>query len=247
MKCPFCQNEMGDAADACPRCHRRYAPQVAGYIAQGWNALQGGAGEEARTAFNQALQATPPNDKKQIQSYVAHLFTQAKAPPTAAAAAAAPAHAQPQPRARRQARSAALQSVFQAATVSAPAPRPQAAQPAAGAAQRGLFFNFNERPVNIVRVMDDAKRQQAEFSGQYSQRKRLVALLLPAGLLFVGADVALGYNICTFSLVALVLWVAALVGFFVLRRTRPSTVRAPFSRRSRMTCRLSAPSSAGWT
>jgi hypothetical protein len=85
-----------------------------------------------------------------------------------------------------------------------------------------LFFNFNERPVNIVRVMDDAKRQQAEYAKTRSRRMRLVALLVPAGLLFICADVALGYNICTFSLVALVLWAAALIGFIVLRRNRPS-------------------------
>jgi hypothetical protein len=225
MKCPFCQNEMGDAADACPRCHRRHAPQVANYILQGWNALQGGAEEQARAAFTQALQATPQNDKKQIQSYVAYLFSQAKAPPGAAAAvAAAPAHSQVQPRAQAQPRAARQRARVapQAATVSAPAPRSQAAQSSARAAQRGLFFNFNERPVNIVRVMDDAKRQQAEFAARYAQRKWLIALLLPAGLPFICADVTLGYNICTFSLVALVLWVAALVGFVVLRRSRPT-------------------------
>jgi hypothetical protein len=213
MKCPFCQNEMGDAVDACPRCHRRHSPQVARYIAQGWNALLGGAEEEARAAFTQALQATPQNDKQQIQSYVAYLFTQAKAPPATAAASVQP---QPHPRARRQA-----QPTPRAATVSAPAPRPQASQPSARAARRGLFFNFNERPLNIVRVMDDAKRQQAEYAKRYTQRKWLVALLLPVGLPFVCADVTLGYNICTFSLVALVLWGAALVGFIVLRRSRP--------------------------
>ena len=214
MKCPFCQNEMGDAADMCPRCHRRHSPQVARYIAQGWNALQGGAEGDARTAFTQALQATPPNDKKQIQAYVAHLFTLAKTPP-------APVGPQSQSQAQPQSQPRARVAAPQAATVSAPAPR-QAAQPSAGAAQRGLFLNFNERPVNIMRVMDDAKRQQAEYATRYTQRKRRVALLLPAGLLFIGADVALGYNICTFSLVALVLWVAALVGFIVLRRNRPT-------------------------
>jgi hypothetical protein len=214
MKCPFCQNEMGDGADACPHCHRRHARQVARYIAQGWNALQGGAEGEARAAFNQALQATPQKDKKQIESYVAYLFTQAKASP----AAAAPVRPQSQPRARQQARPAPPQ----AATVSAPAPDPQAAQPSTHAVQRGLFFNFNERPVNIVRVMDDARRQQAEYARARIQRTRLIALLVPAGLPFILVDVALGYNICTFSLVALVLWGAALVGFIVLRRGWPT-------------------------
>ena len=212
MKCPFCQNEMGDAPDACPHCQRRHAPQVAQFIAQGWNALQGGAEGEARAAFTQALQATPPNDKEQVESYVAHFFEQAKAPPATAPAAPPPAqpqlHTPPAPP--------------QAATVAAPAPRPQAHRPAAGAAQRGLFFNFNERPANIVRVMDDAKRQQAEYAKARQQRMWLVALLVPAGLPFICADVALGYNICTFSLVSMVLWGAAVAGFILLRRSPPS-------------------------
>jgi hypothetical protein len=227
MRCPFCQNEMGAAADACPRCHRRHSPQVARFITQGWNALQGGAEEEARAAFTQALQATPQNDKAQIQSYVAYLFTQAKAPPAAAAASVgsqsqSQAQLRSQPQAQPQARPQAQRSAPpQSATVSAPAPR-QTAQPSAGAARRGLFFNFNERPVNIMRVMDDAKRQQAEYAKARTQRMRLVALLVPAGLPFICADVALGYNLHTFSLVALVLWGAALVGFIVLRRNRPT-------------------------
>ena len=57
MKCPFCQNEMGDAADACPRCHRRHAPQVAQYITQGWNALHAGAEEQARAALESGAYA----------------------------------------------------------------------------------------------------------------------------------------------------------------------------------------------
>ncbi len=212
MKCPFCQNEMGKATNACPRCHRRHSLQVARYILQGWNALQSGREEEARAAFTEALQATPQNDKAQIQSYVAYLFTQAKAPP----AAAAPVQPQSQPATQEQAQPAPPK----AATVSAP--RPRAAHPSAHAAQRGLFLNFNERPANIVRVMDDAKRQQAEYAQKRNRWKWLVAALVPAGLPFICADVTFGYNVCTFSLVALVLWGAAVVGVIVLRRNRPT-------------------------
>ena len=240
MKCPFCQNDMGDAPDACPHCQRRHAPQVAQYIAQGWNALQSGAEGEARAAFTQAVQATPPNDKKQVGLNVAHLLKQAKAPP--ATTPAAPSSTQPQ-------------APPQAATVAAPAPRPQARRPAAGAAQRGVLFDFNEKPVNIVRVMDDAKRQQAEYAEARTRRMRLVALLIPAGLPFICADVALGYNICTFSLVTMVLWGAAIAGFILLRRNQPTgqefgpgfdAARAIFEL-SRTTCHPSAPSLAGWT
>jgi len=70
--------------------------------------------------------------------------------------------------------------------------------------------------------MDDAKRQQAEYAQKRSRWKWLVAALVPAGLPFICADVTFGYNVCTFSLVALVLWGAAVVGLIVLSRNRPT-------------------------
>jgi hypothetical protein len=110
----------------------------------------------------------------------------------------------------------------QAATVAAPQPQRQASKPAKGGARRALFLNFNEKPVSIIRVMDDAKRQQAEFATDRARRARRLWLLLPAGLFFVLIDWLLGYSTCTFSLAGLGLWAMALLAFILLRRDRPT-------------------------
>jgi hypothetical protein len=203
---------MGDAQNACPRCGRPHSPYVAYYVAQGWNELKRGAEQPARAAFTEALRVTPPNDKQQLQSYVAYLVQQTEATgqvapqptPQAAAAQAAQVVAATPPR---------------AATVSAPAPRPQTSQPSPKA-RVALFFNFNEKPANIVHVMDDAVRKQAEFVKARGQRIWIVPLLLLGGLPFVYFDWLLGYNFFTFSLVALVLWGAAILSFILLMRNR---------------------------
>jgi len=106
----------------------------------------------------------------------------------------------------------------QAGAVAAPQPGAEAGRPAQGAPERALFLNFNEKPTNILRVMDQAKRQQGEFVTSFRQRLRLLLLLLPAGLPFVFLDWVLGNGLVAFSLVAYVLWGAALVGWMVLRR-----------------------------
>ena len=219
MQCPFCQNEMGNAQNACPRCGRPHSPYVAYYVAQGWNELKRGAEQQARAAFTEALRVTPPNDKQQLQSYVAYLVQQTEATrqvapqptPQAAAAQAAQVVAATPPR---------------AATVSAPAPRPQTAS-SPSPARVALFFNFNEKPANIVHVMNDAVRKQAEFVKARGQRIWIVPLLLLAGLPFVYLDWLLGYNFFTFSLVALVLWGAAILSFILLIRNRSVEAATP--------------------
>jgi hypothetical protein len=221
MQCPFCQSEMGDAQNACPRCGRPHSPYVAYYLAKGWNDLQRNVEPEARAAFTEALRVTPPNDKPQLQSYIAYLVQQTagsrmsalreQAPVVAAALSAAgvPVPSASRPQAAKPP---------QAATADAPAPRVQAGKLEAGS--RGLFFNFNEKPANIVRVMDQAKRQRMEAARARSQRIWFVPLALVAGLPFVYLDGLIGYNYLTFSLVAYVLWVAAIAGFVLLMRDR---------------------------
>jgi hypothetical protein len=113
----------------------------------------------------------------------------------------------------------------QVETVSAPMPQPQPGQPAKGASPRALFLNFNEKPANIIQVMDAAKREQGEFAQSYRKMVRILALLLPAGLPFIVLDWLLGNRFLTFSLVAYVLWGAALVGVIVLGRNLPATGR----------------------
>jgi len=222
MQCPFCQNDMGNAQDKCPRCGRPHAPYVAYYLAQGWNDLKRGAEQETRAAFTEALRVTPPNDKPQLQSYITYLVQQTatsrmgalrdQAPVVAAALSAVGA---PVPSASRPQAATPPQS----ATVAAPAPRVQPGK-SSEAASRGLFFNFNEKPVNIVRVMDQAKRQRIEAARARNQRTWIVPLLLVAGLPFVYLDGLIGYNYLTFSLVAYVLWGAAIVTFVLLMRDR---------------------------
>jgi hypothetical protein len=102
------------------------------------------------------------------------------------------------------------------------APQPPRVGPPAGAPARSLYFDFNEKPAGIVHVMDDARRRQDEFTRQRAQRFKIAWLLLPAGLPFCALDLLMGYNWCTFSLVAVVLWAAALVGLVLLARNRPA-------------------------
>jgi hypothetical protein len=205
---------MGDAQNACPRCGRPHAPYVAYYLAQGWNDLQRNAEQEARAAFTEALKVTPPNDKPRLQSCISYLVQQTaasrmgalrdQAPVVAAALAAAGVQQPPA-------------SSSQAAA--APAPRVQSGQ-SSEAAKRGLFLNFNEKPINIVHVMDKARRQRMQAAQARKRQMWIVPLLLVAGLPFVYLDGWVGYNYLTFSLVAFALWIAAIVTCTLLMRDR---------------------------
>jgi hypothetical protein len=106
----------------------------------------------------------------------------------------------------------------QAETVTAPLPGPQPESAARGASDRSLFLDFNEKPANIILVMDEARLRRGEFVKSFRSRLRILLLLLPAGLLFLLLDPLLGYGSVTFTLVACVLWGAALVGWYLLRR-----------------------------
>jgi len=240
MQCPFCQKELGNAQNACPVCKRPHAPYAAYHLAQGWNELQRGAQDKARAAFSEALRVTPQNDKPRLQAYIDYLVQQStqyrpspaqvapqvapqaavKAAPQRGAPGAPPAVAQAAMTAGIMA--AAASHSAQQASVAAPALRPRPTGNPSPTSQRALFLNFNDKPMSIVQVMDDAKQKQAQVSKQRPQRLWLIVLLFPAGLPFILADLALGYNICTFSLVALVLWAGAVVGLIVLLRDRPT-------------------------
>jgi hypothetical protein len=85
-----------------------------------------------------------------------------------------------------------------------------------------LFFDFNQSPRELVRVMDEAKEKQRAYRSQSGWRKLLAVLMFPLGLVFFILDVALGYNICTFTLVALTLWAGGL--FLLIRLGRQKQV-----------------------
>lgn len=108
-----------------------------------------------------------------------------------------------------------------------PVPAPQAVSPPAAGLRpaprpakgvRGLFMDFNQSPREIVRVMDETRQNVEEFRARQRRRRRLLWLAFPLGLPFVLADVLLGFNICTFSLVALVLWLGAFAGLIMAWR-----------------------------
>jgi len=89
--------------------------------------------------------------------------------------------------------------------------------------KRALFLHFNEKPANIIAVMDQAKRNQSEFVRQQTQRLRILALLMPVGLFFMLVYyVFRRQNLTALLLISYVLWGAALVGMLVLRRNWPS-------------------------
>jgi len=223
MQCPFCQNEMGNAQNACPRCGRPHSPYVAYYLAKGWNDLKRNAQADARNDFNEALRVTPPADQKHLQTYIAYLVQQVATPSAIAGAAIAAAQ---HPAAQQQ----AAQTASTAAPQTPPTPtgtRAQIGKPKAEPAQVALFFNFNEKPGNIVRVMDEAQQKQIKFAQARGKRIWIVPLLLVVGLLFIYLDALIGYNYFTFSLVGWVLWGAALVSFIFLMRNRSVTTTAP--------------------
>lgn len=278
MRCPFCQQEMGAAQQACPACGRPHSPYVAYCLQQAWLALQRMETQEAERVFAEALRYTPANDRAALQQYRAYLLQQAQAaraaaamspgpqtPAQPAAGTLAPAAATAIPPDQQPTRPAAVPAPSQArspagsrwvgpivlllallfcmlitvtirsarllpaiiilggAIVTASIIR--AAGPAkstAASGRRALFLHFNEQPLSVVRVMDDARRQQQDYARSRRNRVWLLVLLFPAGLLFILLDLALGYNMQTFTLVGLVLWAAAIIGLALLGRDKPT-------------------------
>ena len=285
MRCPFCQQELGDARLACPSCGRAHSPYVAHCLQQAWVELQRGARDRAGAAFDEAMRYTPAGDRPHLQHYISYL-TQQAAPATvsrdvaAGMAALSPGETPKDLPGAQPAGAASVgapQAVPAAQTVAAPrrgsarAPSNSgrwaapvvlgavlllcllfsmlsrwtwllpfllliggaivaatiigtAANPtdSAASARRALFLNFNERPSTIVKVMEDARTQQLAFARSRRTRQWLLALLFPAGLVFVILDLALGYNMQTFTLAGLALWAAAIIGMALLGRDKPT-------------------------
>ncbi|MCA9959677.1 MAG: hypothetical protein KC443_11620, partial [Anaerolineales bacterium] len=83
---------------------------------------------------------------------------------------------------------------------------------------QAVFMDFNEKPAQIVAVMDGVKTQAQTFRSGKQRVSRLLWLLFPLGIPFILLDLWLGYNVLTFSLVALVLWGSAVVGLSAVRK-----------------------------
>jgi hypothetical protein len=106
--------------------------------------------------------------------------------------------------------------------VSVPKP-PAHRPPPTGKGSRAIFMDFNQSPREIVQVMDEAQQKAKVFSSQRKRRLMVFWLLFPAGIPFLCIDLAMGYNILTFSLITIVLWGGGIVGLILAA----SSGRAP--------------------
>jgi hypothetical protein len=111
-----------------------------------------------------------------------------------------------------------------AATTAAPRDVPQPPEhrppPALKKGVRQVFFDFNHAPRDIIRLMDEVKQREQAFQSQRKWRQLVAWLCFPAGLVFLILDIVLGYNVCTFTLVTVALWIAGIVALIWLRRQR---------------------------
>lgn len=98
------------------------------------------------------------------------------------------------------------------------APTHRPVPPASGKTAQRVFMDFNQPPADIAQVMKQALQQGESYQVQRKRQRRWLWLLFPAGLPFVCADVVLGYNFLTFSLVAITLWLGAVFGLIWQRR-----------------------------
>jgi hypothetical protein len=96
-----------------------------------------------------------------------------------------------------------------------PAYRPQ---PPTDKNNRTVFLDFNQAPEEIVRIMDEAKGQAAQFTTQNGRLRKNLRWLYPLGLLFVLLDYVLGYNYYTFTLVCAGVWVIAFASLRLVKR-----------------------------
>jgi hypothetical protein len=125
-------------------------------------------------------------------------------------------------------------------SVTAPAPRdvPKPPEhrppPVLKKGVRQVFFDFNHAPRDIIHLMDEVKQREQAFQSQRKRRQLVAWLCFPVGLVFLVLDVALGYNVCTFTLVTIALWITGIAALLWLRRQRT----AQFDSRYDLTCQM---------
>jgi hypothetical protein len=99
---------------------------------------------------------------------------------------------------------------------------PYRPEPPTNKGTQTIFMDFNHSPREIVRVMDETRQQAMQFNSQRGRSRLFLFLLFPLGALFLLVDLLLGYNNLTFALVAVTLWLWAVIGLiYVGRRGKP--------------------------
>jgi hypothetical protein len=73
-----------------------------------------------------------------------------------------------------------------------------------------FYLDLNEKPRVILRVMDNIRQEALASRSSWNKGCAAVFVLLALGAPFCFFDVSMGYNVCTFSIIAGLLWLAAL-------------------------------------
>jgi len=92
-----------------------------------------------------------------------------------------------------------------------------------------VYLSLNEKPRVILDVMRRVESEALQANQSWNWGCAISILLFALGIPFVLFDLVLGYNLLTFSLVALLLWTfATVLGFYILIRGRAKVEKAKF-------------------
>jgi len=183
MQCAFCRVELGNTGAPCPGCRRPHAAWVSWCLTQGWQAFRAGQAKAAQQSFREALRVTPAAEAATVSSYLPPGFDLSAAPVLAAAPAPPP----------RVAANKGSRSIVHDAFAPCVA----------------LYFTVNDRPREVVRVMDAAAERQRTVLMQNRRRDPLVYALLVLGFLGFVGDVVASYGTFVLGYAGLVCWAAA--------------------------------------
>lgn len=90
-----------------------------------------------------------------------------------------------------------------------------------------FYLTISDRPKSILQVMDNFQKAYAQRQAEHKKRRWVPLLLFLAGFPVAFLDFLMGYNYCTFMLVALGLWTASLVTLIFLLKRRPGKFQSP--------------------
>jgi len=192
MQCPFCTQTIAQGAQACSHCQRPYAPWVAWQLYQAFSALSAQRPADAKTAFAEALRVTPATEHSWVLRWLPPEFQ--LMPPPAPGAALKP-----------QAAVAAAAVPF----VSARARVPRTAQPESKHTTIALHFSVNDRPAEVLRVMESTAAQQRRVLLASDRLRPVVPSLLALGWLGFVTDTLAGYRSFVYGYFGVVCWLAA--------------------------------------
>jgi hypothetical protein len=94
---------------------------------------------------------------------------------------------------------------------------------------KNIYLNLNEKPRIILQVMDKISQEALASRSSWNKGCAAVFLLLALGSPFFIIDLFMGYNVCTFSIIAALLWLAALaLSIWLLRTGRAAVEKDKF-------------------